>query len=312
MTPTSEVLARHHVLVGSDKPWQRPLRLLQALWREEQDLLPGDRDGKPGEVLGSRLAMPAAKQSLANFLTDTVRSVVRSEMETAGRDLLKLIKEPRIYNDLLSSQPLCFNLFGELKADLGQATAWARHLWPERVATVTRVEFEHSPGRRDDRYLGNRTAFDVYLEHTVPGGGEGFIGIEVKYHEDLDEDPADTRARVYEVADRSGRFDPRAYPELSTPPLQQVWFDHLLALSMLQADASRWGQNGLYVLMHPAANEPCFRVAARYRQHLTDGRSFQSMTLEEAVGVLRVTCGAPWVESFSHRYLDYSRAAREQ
>ena len=60
------------------------------------------------------------------------------------------------------------------------------------------------------------------------------------------------------------------------------------------------------------ANEPCFRVAARYRHHLTDARTFQAITMEEAVGVLRVTCGAPWVESFFRRYLDYSRAAREQ
>ena len=213
--------------------------------------------------------MPSAERDLSNFLTDTIRGVVRETLgaESTAREC-KLFSAPRIYEDLLSSQPLCFNLFGEMKADLGVATAWARHLWPVRVDRVTRLEFEYSPGRREPRYLGNRTAFDVYLEHTVPGGGEGFIGIEVKYHEGFEVDAAENRGRVLDVARASGVFSDEAISALQVPPLQQVWFDHLLALSMLEAEADRWGTNGLFVFLHPVANEACYRVIGDYERTL--------------------------------------------
>lgn len=248
--------------------------------------------------------MPDAERDLSNFLTEGIRDVVR---ETIRSDVTahegKLFSTPRIYDDLLSSQPLCFNLFGEMKKDLGVATAWARHLWPERVEAVTRLEFEHSPGRRDPRYLGNRTAFDVYLEHTAPGGGRGFIGIEAKYHESLEVDAAENRDRVVEVARASGLFAEESLKTLRTPPLQQVWFDHLLALSMLQAEVPEWNGNGLFVFLHPVENEACYRVANAYQLHLRNHQTFQRLTLEEAVAALHSTSGAPWVEAFHRRYL---------
>lgn len=308
MTPTWEELERHKVAVRSDAPWQRLLRLRQALWRERENLpigMHGGRDGAEARELGSRIAMPHAERELSNYLTPNIRKVVSETVRSAESAAEgKLFGTPRIYEDLLSSQPLCFNLFAELKLDHGVATAWARHLWPDRVETVTRVEFEHSPGRRDPKYLGNRTAFDVYLEHSVPGGGTGFIGIEVKYHENLEVERAETRDRVLEVARESGAFAEDSVPLLRAPPLQQVWFDHLLALSMLQADSKRWNGNGLFVFLHPVANEACYRIVNAYERHLRGPRTFQRLTLEEAVAALRVASGGSWVNAFSRRYLD--------
>jgi hypothetical protein len=54
----------------------------------------------------------------------------------------QLIQEERLWGDLLSSQPMCFNLFGELAADLELATRAAQVWWPGRVRQVTKVCFE--------------------------------------------------------------------------------------------------------------------------------------------------------------------------
>ena len=309
VVPSRETLERHDVLVDGDLPWQRGLRLLQSLWRQDRGLPAGwhPRGGGPSaRRLGSRLALPAAEDGLTNYLTDTVREVVRDELAAAAGSG-KLYGTPRIYDDLLSSQPLCFNLFGELAADLDLATRFARHLWPDRVEQATRVAFEHSPGRDDERYLGNRTAFDVYFEHTTPEGHRGFIGIEVKYHERLDTAAAENRGRPTEVARGSGVFTSDALDALDEPPLQQLWFDHLLALSMLAGDGSQWRGGGLFVLLHPAANEACYHVAAAYQRHLRDRRTFQRLTLEEAVAVLRLAGAGSWVDELAGRYLDYQR-----
>ena len=309
--PSREQLEQHHAWVSGELGWQRQLRLLQALWREEQQLPIGmhPRAGDERRPLGSRIALPDAQETLGNYLTDTIRTVLQEELAsaTAGQ---KLFSAPRIFDDLLSSQPLCFNLFGELKADLSLATAWGHHLWPDRVERVTRLEFEHSPGRGDASYLGNRTAFDVYLEHTTADGGQGFIGIEVKYHESLRVDPAETRERTSEVAQRSGLFSERDWPALSRPPLQQVWFDHLLALSMLQTDAERWDGNGLFVFLHPVANLASYRVVNRYESCLQRPAYFQRLTLEEVVAALRLIDHSPWIDQFEHRYLTYSKVQR--
>lgn len=309
MEPTASVMAAHQVEVAGEPRWQRRLRLLQALWREEQELPAGvhQRTGD-SPPLGSRLAMPEAQQSLHNYLSETIRGVVRAEVEGEQATTLgKVYATPRIYDDLLSSQPLCFNLFAELKAEAGYrlATQVLRHLWPERVDQVSRIEFEHSPGRGDPTYTGTRSAFDVYVEHTTPAGGEGFIGIEVKYHENLQVEPAQNRQRLDEVAEQSGVFFDEHLDELRKPPLQQVWFDHLLALSMLQA--GKW-ESGLFVLLHPVANPACYRVGNRYARALLRADTFQRMTLEEVVAVLQLHSSAEWINAFRHRYLHYERA----
>ncbi len=166
--------------------FQRRARTLQSLWREEMGYEIGEhRRGDKSRPLGSRLPMPWAKETLANYITPTIRDVVRAEVEDADRSKGKLYGKPRIYNDLLSSQPLCFNLFGELTRDLASASKLVAEMTQGRFTGVTAIDFEWSPGRSDDKYTGDRSAFDVFISCMSSAGGRAFIGIEVKYHESL-------------------------------------------------------------------------------------------------------------------------------
>jgi hypothetical protein len=302
-TAVQRVLAEHHVLIPSDSVFQRRARLLQALWREAHDYPIGTHRGRP---LGSRLAMPEAEEHLWNYLTDTTRSVVRAETRGESRDQTKLYGEPRIFDDLLSSQPLCFNLFGELARRPALASEFARRFWPGRVDDVIRIEFEWSPGRSDPRYLGNRSAFDVFVEHTVPGGGRGFIGIEVKYHENLKVKPARHQPQYETIAAQAGVFKPDRLDALLQPPCQQLWLDHLLALSMLQRD--RW-DTGLFVLLSPAANPACTAAWTTYLTCLVPEPHAESRTLEDVVATLGTCTSEPWAAELAARYLDFDRVA---
>jgi hypothetical protein len=172
-----DVLADHHVLVGTDSPFQAHARLAQAIWREERGFPIGIHRDQP---LGSRLAMPWAEETLAAYLTATIQQVVHHEVVDDRRDRGKLDGRPRIFNDLLSSQPLCFNAFKELAADLRLASRVGSSLWPDLVDTVDRIEFEWSPGRTDAAFLANRSAFDVAWSCRNTNGARTFIGIEVK------------------------------------------------------------------------------------------------------------------------------------
>lgn len=296
VAPPEEVLRAHDVFVASDShPFKRVARLRQALWRERHGFPVGLHRGKP---LGSRLQMPDAQDHLWNYLTDGIRGLV----QTAVAHPEKLIKAPRIYDDLLSSQPLCFNLFGELALNLDLASQVLRRLLPKMIARVTRVEFEHSPGRGDPRYTSDRSAFDVYVEHVTPAGVPGFLGIEVKYVEDMTDKAARHRDRYDEVADKLDCFLPEQRRRLRAVPLNQIWRDHLLVGSVLLAPDGLWHE-GRFVVLYPSEND-CVDAAVKvYSSCLSDHTTFETWTLESFVDALEAECDASWVGQLRERYL---------
>ena len=77
-----------------------------------------------------------------------------------------------------------------------------------KVEKVTRIEFEWSPGRGAITYTGDRSAFDVYVEFLTPEHKKGFLGIEVKYHENLIGKASPDRERYDEIAKDMNCFDP--------------------------------------------------------------------------------------------------------
>lgn len=279
---TSEAnLRAHHVWVPTDSAFQKQCRLKQALWREAQDLPIGYKPN--GELLGSRIAMPRAKESLENFLSPVVRDVVRAEVMDPVQAADKLFGEPRIYDNLLSSQPLCFNLFGELSRDLVAATRVIQKLEPARgVSRVTAIRFEHSPGRGDVRYTGDRSAFDVFVEYSNEQGKRGFLGIEVKYHEALTDAAARHRARYDDIAEACAWWvSERAM--LQKKPLQQMWRDHLLAASLvINGDYDE----GAFVFVAPAGNVPCMKAVEAFRRFVARDGVFAGWTLEQVLAAL--------------------------
>lgn len=288
--------------VPSDAPWQGELRRRQSRWRETRGYPIGLHKGRP---LGSRLAMPEAEEKLWNFLTPAIGELVRREHlanRSVPRDRKKLYGHPRLFADLLSSQPLAFNLFGELALDLSRASAAARRLWPDRVDCVTRIEFEWSPGRWNLRYLNNGTAADIAIFHTTLCGGSGVIFIETKYHEDLSGKDHAIKPRYLEVALCSGAFLNQAVDTLQSGRLQQLWLDHLLVLALREADNL---DSALFVLAYPEVNERCRDAVPAYTATLDASQpsTFEARTLEELVSVLEEDAEAAWARGFRERYL---------
>ena len=291
-----------HCLESVDKnDFQRRARILQAIWRTEHDYPIGELRGKSR---GALLEMPWAKQTLANFLTDDIRQVVRETLEGDRRQKGSLIQPSRMYSNLLSSQPMAFNLFVLLQMDLDFASRVFLKLLPHRCRRVTRIEFEFSPGRGDPRYTHDNSAFDVCVWFVTPKGTSGFVGIELKYHENLNDKADEHRIRYDELADAMGYFDPRTRDQLQCKPLQQVWRDHLLAGAYRLADGFT---DGLFVFLSPAGNTACNEAIARYRECLLNHDTFQHWSLESIVEVIQACTDAPWVRDFANRYLAFKK-----
>ena len=153
------ILKAHKVNEPGDSRFMAAARLLQALWREENDLPIGVHRNPKGKrrKLGSRLDNESGRQG-HNFLTPDIAKL--AFRESVYREIGAMIDQERLWTNMLSSQPLCFNLFGGLKLDAEKASQFFRHLLPDYVESVNGIYFEHSPGRGNPAFTDDYTAFD--------------------------------------------------------------------------------------------------------------------------------------------------------
>ena len=299
---TQEVLEAAHCWEAEDRAgtpamteFRRRSRYHQAMWREARGYPIGTQpyrpkpDGPPARLVGSRLPLDFAQQTGATFLTPDALAAARRRTETVERH--QTLDHQRTWADLLSSEALSINLFGDLAADPALADRAVHAWWPDAPGTVADVRFEHSPGRLDPAYLNSLRRFDAAFVLDGRGGPQGIVAVDVNYHERLKaEIPKPTNLwRYLEVAAGSGAFRPGAVDEVQGRSVLCVtWLEHLLLLSMLQHESGAWGW-GRYVVVHPAGNTDVAELCARYRELLADPSTFVSMTVEELLdaGVLR-------------------------
>jgi len=217
---------RRHVFVPADHRFKAAARFLQALWREDRGLAIGthlDR-GNPHRVrrLGSRISLATGRTG-ANFMTPDIAAVAARAL--AYREPGAAYDIGRLRTNLLSSQPLAFNLFAPLATDPALAARFMAELVPTaQLATVTDILFEHSPGRSDPRFTADRTAFDVVIRGTTATGARALICVEVKYSEAGHDAAPPPHPRYAEV----GRATPGLFvdpddPTLIGPTCQQLY-----------------------------------------------------------------------------------------
>lgn len=265
--------------------FRRGLRYHQATWREanghpigSQPIAP--RPGGATRPVGSRLPIDYAKETGANFVT--TKALDAATARTSFVEPHQSFDHQRLWADLLSSPAFCFNLFGDVAADLGLADR-AVHTWfPDAPGTVREVRFAHSPGRLDPTYLGNLVAWDAAFVLDLGDGTEGVVGVVTAYHDvNRRQPPKPTRLPRYrEITETSNSFRPDALDAVNGTELIHIWLDHLLVLSMLQHPSGAW-RFGRLVVVHPAGNIDFADACERYRNLLVDGTTFGSATVEQ-------------------------------
>src|SRR6476469_1028948 len=96
------VLRKHRVFEQFDSRFKRCARLLQALWREAQQLPIGTHDAPDGKQRPIRSLLSAsAADGGRNFLSPQIAHVARREMAYQERGAI--IDQRRLYGNLLSS-----------------------------------------------------------------------------------------------------------------------------------------------------------------------------------------------------------------
>jgi hypothetical protein len=277
------------------------MRRHQSRWRAEVLGLPYGTGPTPTSTAryGNMLTTPDAERG-ANFLTPQIFDVVRRRLaEGPG------VERFRCLHNLLSSQPMCFNLFGPLVDDPALAGRLLAALLPG-VTAVDELRIEWAPEPRND-YLSDRTAFDAFARCRRGDGSSIALGVETKLSEPFS--PLVTNLDRYRAVAASmpevWRTD--RLGELGDPRWFQLLRNHLL----VELVAARTGAEGwLAVVGHPEDPDLWDAVAA-YRRVLVDrGPRLASWPLDEVVARWRAAADpadvptARWLEAFAHRYVD--------
>lgn len=110
-----------------------------------------------------------------NFLTKEISDEVQLALKKQKSGIMET---DRLYNNLLSSQPLAFNFFGFFRANKDVALGFLQDIRPDIVG-VDDIVFEHAPESSKDS-----SAFDFGFAVTTETE-KGFIGFECKYTDDF-------------------------------------------------------------------------------------------------------------------------------
>jgi hypothetical protein len=106
-----------------------------------------------------------------NFLSKEIAEEVQFAL---NRQKSGIMETDRLYNNLLSSQPLAFNFFGFFRANSDIAMAFLQTLRPD-IISVDDIVFEFAPDES-----GDSSAFDFgFVVKTATQ--KGFLGFECKY-----------------------------------------------------------------------------------------------------------------------------------
>jgi hypothetical protein len=307
------LLKSHGVDCIIDTRFRAAARLLQRLWLKDNNIATGmhvrsDSEGEtliPLESLLSREAASAGR----NFLSPAIHTFVRHEL--IMREEGACYDEERLFGNALSSMPLVFNVFAPLAMDLQLATVVFRSLLPTFVHHVTAFRFETSPGRREERFMNDGTAFDLAVEVITPDSELATVFIEVKFSEDMLGPAARWRERYDDASREVGLFiDPDA-AALRSLALEQLFREHCLGQLAVKEGVT---PRAIFVAIGPRLNR---RVQAAFRcyaneliaeEDLADDRvRFQAITLETVIDAIHQAGSAELAKKLWGRYCDFER-----
>lgn len=271
---------------GNDFKHRR--RLHQGWWRlavllEEA----GEHPTRKGDTVCNTFRLTDQNRT-KNYLSPQAVEVVATELVQRQTGPTRgMIQEPRIWNNLLSSQPLCFNFWGPLKADLALANALLCQLIPD-FQELTAISFECEP-ERGSNLSDDNSAYDVMLEYCDTFTKPVILGFECKYTDQLESKPYDKLAysQIFEAA---SHIFARPYEFYVQPAYNQLFRNQLMACAYEQ-------KTGIYTyagLFCDQQDGDALRVGYEFQASLQrEGKSFLVLTYQQFIAALQ-KLDLPW------------------
>ena len=214
-------------------------RKLQSIYRYEigEEIRPyTDRYGKVhyyGNYIENGDTPRECGDGWKNFLTEYAFNYAKDRV--INRHKYETIESDRLFNNLLSSQPMAFNLFCPLRQMREKspetATKVIKAALPNYpIHKVTEVALEFIPANHE-KLTGDKSAMDAIIRFEDEEGKDGFIAIETKYSENLGTNVASRREKSIECIKQLKCFSPDVEQSIiaGNTALTQIYRNFLLS-----------------------------------------------------------------------------------
>jgi hypothetical protein len=253
--------------IPKESTQKKRARIHQGWWR--MNVLnepPGRHPKKDDENVCNTILN--GEQTKKNFLTENSSKAVCQTLQERKMDGAGLMEQDRLYNNLLSSQPLCFNFFGELMVNTIFGLKVLQIWWPD-LTELKRVIFEFAP---KERYTNDNSAFDIAFEVSV-GDKSGLIGLECKYTDTFSSTAYDKPA--YKTIFKNSSSFNANYENLNASKYNQLFRNQLIAESLLQNKKYDFVQTGLFCYEQ---DKSAIEIGQELKQMLNNSESFKIIT----------------------------------
>ena len=162
-----------------------------------------DKKHKKWKKVCNRIDNGVVDPDKKNFLSKEIADEVQLAL---NRQKSGIMEADRLYNNLLSSQPLAFNFFGFFRNNPDIALAFLQTIRPD-IEIVEDIVFEHAPESSLDS-----SAFDFGF-FVKTSTQQGFIGFECKYTDTFSYQRSDTKIYYGDNDDKNFENYHRLYLE---------------------------------------------------------------------------------------------------
>ena len=290
------------LVVKSDTQWRAGYRRLQSWYRETVLDVPPGKDRRGITRANMLPCDEVAKQPGLNLLSKGIAEYARKRAEEVKAEEGTL-EEDRLFRNMLSSMPLCFNLFGALREWPDAAAKALSATLDLDVAKVFNIVVEWAPD--PGLHLHDRTAFDAIVRYVTGDGRPAFLGIETKYTEPFSQRKYCSDRYVELTEDPEAGFREDAWRHLQSPATNQLWRNALLAHSLRRTSEY---DRGHVVVISCKGDRAAEKAIAGLSAELAEPASLlRSTTYEALIDILVcITESSCWAKEFRHRYLDLS------
>ena len=258
-----------------------------------------------------------------NFLTEKAFNYAKERVNPKNKKPYETIESDRLFNNLLSSQPMAFNLFCPLSQMHEESPEIATKVikatlpgYP--IHKVTEVDLEFIPKEYKD-LTGDKSAMDAIIRFEDEHGKKGFIAIETKYSENLGTNAAYDRdengkkiprAKSIEAVKELNCFTPDVEKSImkGTTPLTQIYRNFLLS----ETYGHRKGLLSYSIILAPKRHPSTKRELDSLTNGLCDEykEKIEEINLEDFVNRIISVCPEEYksvFERFHDRYLNWDK-----
>lgn len=234
----STTLSERFGSIPKENGLKKRMRLHQGWWRS---CVLSEEPGLHPKITTENICNTILNGEISknNFINNSAIISVEQTLSDRKEQESGLMEQDRLFNNLLSSQPLCFNFFGELNANKDFGLLVLKSFYPN-LTKLNRVIFEYAP---IEKYTKDNSAFDIAFE-VEENGVMGLIGLECKYTDTFSATEYD-KPSYLDIYSKSTSFN-STYEDLKKSQTNQLFRNQLIAESLLQNNKYNFVYTGLF------------------------------------------------------------------